>query len=272
MNINLNTELPIGLSLVCLIVAFLLAWFLYRNDKSYNDLKKWKVNLMFAFRFLFIFIISFLLLSPLLKSIQKEIEKPIIIFVQDNSESIILNKDSSFYKETYPDQVSRFIERLNDVFEVRSFSFDDNINDDFSVNFSGKGSNYSSAIENVHNKFINRNVGAVILAGDGLYNKGLGPLVAASEMRFPIYTIGLGDTAVYQDLKITEVTHNRFAFLGNNFPIRVHFEAKEAIGSDIVINVIHKGEVVKSWSSYVSNQSYSEHVDFNIEAKETGLQ
>ncbi len=40
------------------------------------------------------------------------------------------------------------------------------------------------------------NLGAVVLAGDGIYNQGVEPLFAASGLSVPIYTIALGDTVL----------------------------------------------------------------------------
>ena len=227
---------------------------------------------MFSLRSLFLFIISLLLLSPLIRSVKKNIEKPIIIIAQDNSESILLNKDSLFYKTEYLNNLNDFIDKLKNTYDVRTFTFGDDLNYDFMPDFSNKASNYSKAIENIHNKFINKNIGAMVLAGDGLYNKGSGPLVAASGIKFPIYTIGLGDTSVYQDLSITEVNHNRFAFKGNTFPVRVNVAAQVSNGVEMLINISDNYGLIESKSLLINNDSYSGFVDFKIKADKTGLQ
>ncbi len=272
MKIQLFTELPFWFILICLAFAFLVTWFLYRKDKAYEDIARWKVWIMASLRFLFIFFLAFLLLSPLFKSIVKKVEKPIIVFAQDNSESIVYNTDSSYYKNTYPKELSKFLDRLKTNYQVNTYSFDNKINDDFKLDFTGKSTNYSSLLEEISNRYTNRNVGAFILSGDGIYNEGSSPLNKASEMHFPIYTIALGDTIVHTDLCISELNYNKFAFLGNNFPLQIYLEANDAKGKQIHLSVLRNNKVVKTEIVDIENNSFSKQLNLEIEADKTGLQ
>ena len=227
---------------------------------------------MAALRFLFIFFISFLLLSPLVKSVIKKVEKPIIVFAQDNTESIIYNTDSSYYKDSYPKELNRFLDKLKSNFEISEYSFDNKIDDEFKLDFSGKSTNYSSIIDEIANRYTNRNVGAFILAGDGIYNEGSSPLTKSSALHFPIYSLALGDTIIHTDLRISELNYNKFAFLGNNFPLQIYLEANEANGENIQLSVIHNKEVLKTEIINVNNNSFSQLVNLEIEAKSKGLQ
>ena len=272
MKIQLITELPFWFILICLVFAFLVTWFLYRKDRAYEDIAKWKVWLMATLRFLFIFFISFLLLSPLVKSTIKKVEKPVIVFAQDNTESIVYNTDSSYYKNTYPKELNSFLDKLKSNYQIAEYSFNSKIEDDFKLDFTGKSTNYSSLINEIANRYTNRNVGAFIIAGDGIYNEGSSPLKTASELRYPIYTLALGDTIVHTDLRISELNYNKFAFLGNNFPLQVYLEANEAKGSDLQLSVLHNNDVVKTEIINIDNDSFSRQINLEIEADKTGLQ
>ena len=273
MKIQLITELPIWFTLFCLVLAFLVSWFLYRKDKAYKDVEKWIVWLMALLRFVFVFLISFLLLSPLVKSSFTKVEKPIIIIAQDNSESITYNKDSIYYKNDYRNEFNSFIDKLSKDYEIAKYSFDDNVSDSFRIDFTGKSTNYSKLINEVTNLYTNRNVGAFIFAGDGLYNEGSSPLVASSKMGYPIYTLAMGDTLLHKDIRISELNNNKFAFRGNNFPLQIYVEANGANGNIMQLSVIHNNSnVVFTKNISVVGNSFSKQIDTEILAINTGLQ
>ncbi len=77
--------------LLCLTLALVYAFGLYFRDKKLEELTKSKIWLLATFRFFSSFIISLLLLAPLLKTVTTTIEKPTIVFINDNSESIALS-------------------------------------------------------------------------------------------------------------------------------------------------------------------------------------
>src|SRR5690606_18318585 len=89
------------------------------------------------------------------------------------------------------------------------------------LNFSEKKSDYSEIISTISNQHFNENVGAVIIAGDGIYNQGKNPVNMLSEINFPIYTIGFGDTTEIIDSKLRDIRVNRTSFSGNKFPVEI---------------------------------------------------
>src|SRR4051812_47331046 len=125
--INLVTEQPLWFLIFCILLGVVFAWLLYRNDARSMELSSLLRRLLFALRFIFITVLSFLLLSPLLKTLTRQTEKPIIIIAQDNSESIIVNKDSSFYKNEYAQKMNALTEQLKKKFDVHTVSFGDRV-------------------------------------------------------------------------------------------------------------------------------------------------
>ena len=94
-------EYPKYLILVAVAIAAATSFLLYYKDKLYKELAKWKKILMASLRFVFVLIILLLLLNPIFKSSETIVQKPILAVVQDNSASILLNKDSVYYKNQY---------------------------------------------------------------------------------------------------------------------------------------------------------------------------
>ena len=112
MNIQFLTELPTWWVLICLAAGFLYAFLLYRKDSAFDSIHPWLRKALFALRGILVFFLAVLLLTPLLKTLTREKEKPVIIIAQDNSQSIVINKDSSFYRNEYKKQLTDFANGL----------------------------------------------------------------------------------------------------------------------------------------------------------------
>ena len=157
---GITTDLPIFYSIVCILIAFGYAYFLYHRERLITNLLL--LRSLFLFRFIFVSILAGLLLNPIVKTIQKEIEKPIVIIAQDISTSI---------KDTIFQDLKNLSEQLSD-FDVYRYSFSASMNSGFSEINNGLKTNYSKVINEIESRFANRNIAALIIATDGLYNNG----------------------------------------------------------------------------------------------------
>jgi hypothetical protein len=230
---------------------------------------------MAAFRFLAVTILALLLLSPLLRTIDRQVEKPVIIIAQDNSQSLIVNKDSAFYKTEYKKNLQKLIDELSEKYTVSSYAFSDRLKElpvADSLAFSGKQTDISTLFNEIETRYSNRNVGAVILATDGLYNKGANPVYSASGLKIPVYTIALGDTTVRKDLFISRVDHNRIAYLGNRFPFEILIDAKQLKGKTSTLTVSKGNATLFTQAVNINSDAFTITVPVLIEAAETGLQ
>lgn len=272
---NIVFEYPAWFLLFCVLAGFLYAFVLYRKDKRFDELSVWLIRSMATFRFLAVTLLSFLLLSPLLKNVSREVEKPVIILAQDNSESLIAGKDSAFYRKEYKQKLQKLIDELGDKYEVRTYSFADKIremrNTD-SLNFSDKQTDISSLFEEIETRYSNRNVGAIILASDGLYNKGSNPVYTSDKIKIPVYTIALGDTTIKKDIVLAKAEHNRLAYLGNDFPLEILVNARQLKGKSSTLKVMKGGATLFSQVINFNSDMFSMTVPVILQAKEVGLQ
>ena len=257
--------------LFCVLAAFAFAFFLYRKDSKFRDIAKWKIFAMAIFRFLTVFLISFLLLKPLIKYTHTEIEKPIIIFAQDNSKSILLNNDSLFYKNQYLKKVDSLKGLLSGKYDFVFYSFDDNVQKTDSINFKGSKTDISNLINKISDFYYDRNVGALIIASDGLYNLGQNP-VYLKNIDFPIFSVLLGDSAQYPDIAIKNVVYNKLEFLNNNFPLKVDFLAKKLKGKQITINIYNGKNKILSKIENIKTDNQFGSKEFMIKSTKKGLQ
>ena len=184
-----------------------------------------QVWILRGLRFLSFFFISFLLLSPLLKNLKKITREPLVIVAWDNSSSVFANTDSLTLSNVLHTLQNQFNQELGAQFTLVEYTFGEEAvrNDNF--NFSEKKSHYGQMLIEVNNNHFNENLGALVVIGDGNYNQGRNPVNLLSEISFPVYTIGLGDTSEVVDSRIEYIRANRTAFKGNYFPIEVdvHF-------------------------------------------------
>ncbi len=274
MNVQLLTSLPSWWIIICLLIALGYAFILYRRDHLFDSVHKWLKTFLFSLRTIVVFILAVLLLTPLIRTFTREKEKPVIVIAQDNSSSIVLNKDSAFYKSNdangYKNNVDRLINKLKDKFDVRTISWGDRINDQLNYSFDEKQTDFSALQKQLGVRFGNRNMGAVIIASDGLYNRGSSPLYE-DELKVPIYSIALGDTTIQKDILISRLNYNRTVYFGNSFPVEVTVAARQCIGEKTTLTVQQDSTILFSRSLAIGGNRFSQLVPVLLDAKKTGL-
>ena len=272
LNIKIVTEYPIWLAAFCLLAGFGYAFFLYRNDNRFEEVKLWVKRTMFIFRFVVVSILCFLLLSPLIKTIFNTVEKPIIVITQDNTSSILMNKDSLFYKTEYLTKIEDLKQKLSSTYEVRMYGFDEQFDEKANIDFKGKITNLSNVFSELENRFYNQNIGAVILATDGIFNEGANPVYTSQTNGIPIYAIALGDTTPQKDIILKDVVLNKLTFLGNQFPIEVNGLVQEGEGFKTKLEITNKGKIVFEKEYQINSSNFSINENILIEAKNVGIQ
>jgi hypothetical protein len=272
---NLVFDYSPWLVIVCIIVGLVYSGVLYYRDQRLAEASPLSLRLMAAFRFIAVTILCILLLSPLLKTVNRTVEKPIVVVAQDNSESVPVNKDSAFYRNQYKQNLRKLIDELSSKYEVRTYSFGDRINeinDVDSIKFNEKQTDISSLFKELEIRYSNRNLGAVIIGSDGLYNIGSNPVYASEKIKAPVYAIGLGDTLVKKDAILSKVEFNRYAYLGNEFPLNVIVTAKQLKGKQSLLTITKGESTVFSQNISFTSDAFQTVVPVLLEAKEIGLQ
>lgn len=185
-------------------------------------------------RGLVVFLIGFLILDPSLRWLKQEEEKPLVLFFQDNSSSVLYNTPQSYYKKEYPEKISSLLKEISEKYEVRSYSFGKNYSEGLPFSFQDDATDMSPLLQKVKDQFEGRNIGAIILATDGIFNRGENPAAEILRLHVPVYSIGLGDTSVQKDLILNQVDFNDIVFSGDSFPIQASVTAHNLDGKDII--------------------------------------
>lgn len=227
---SITFQYPVWYVLLCVLAGLLLAGLLYYRDKTFKNQSSALVWGMGILRFLTITIICLLLLEPLLKSFITETKNPVVVLAQDNSESIAAAFGEE-EQETYNQQLTALEESLSEKYEVQSYTFGESVREGLTLTYDDKSTNISTFMKSVYDLYSNQNLGAVILATDGIYNEGSNPIYAGYKLEAPVYTIGLGDTTIQKDLFIKRVFNNKIVYLGDRFSIQVDVAASNAAGT-----------------------------------------
>ena len=257
LNWNISIAYPWWFVLLCLLVGAAYAAILYYKSKDSERFVeyKWLQILLPILRFLLGSILSFLLLGPVLKYAGFITQKPIIAVVVDDSKSMIQSGETL---ETISKQVADLQTKLSEKYQVDLISYS-NVPQFTTVDkFTATGSetNISQALRYANEQYVNQNLGGVVLLTDGIYNGGSNPSFVAENYKVPIYTIGVGDTTVYADIGVNNVSHNSLAYLGNEFPLRIEVKATKLAGKQANMQVLLNGSTILQKSVFIDKENF----------------
>lgn len=272
---GLSFQYPLWFSLLCVVFGLAYALGLYYRDKSFQEQSR-KLNLLLgAVRFTGVTLLSMLLLSPVLKSLITETKKPVVVFAQDQSESVGVSMGSARV-EQYKQQCSTLKSALSEKYDVVDYAFGERVRDGVDFNFSDKVSNISQMINQVTDLYSNQNLGAVILASDGIYNEGNNPLYSAGKIGAPIYTIALGDTTKKKDLAIRRTFSNKIAYLGDKFSVQMDIAATNCAGAATNMSIYRvegsNNRKIQSEVISINKSDFFQTQELLLEADKAGVQ
>lgn len=273
MKLTFATSYPFWFFLLCLLAGAFVAYLLYFSRRNSNADLSTKLRWILAvLRGVATTLIAFLLLSPLLQSNHRNSEKPLVILANDNSESIISNSDSVFYKNEFAEQFNDLKDKLNGKFEVVEYNYSDSLRKGSGFDFTGKQTDISLVFSELKNNFSNRNVAALILTGDGVYTKGNDPVYEADEIPFSVYTVACGDTTRHKDVIAGHVGYNRTAYQGNTFPVEVALNAYHCAGESVKVSIVKEGNAIATENVGIGQDDFSRIIRFQIPADKIGMQ
>ncbi|CAL66736.1 hypothetical protein [Christiangramia forsetii] len=259
---DINTLLYIALAL---IVALGFAFFQYlykKNDKIKKD------YIFFTLRTLALFLVLLILINPKITSTEFEINKPELVVLADNSQSIsYLEEEESFRN------ISEFLagnEKIQENFEVSQLYFGEKLELKDSLDFSANQTDIFSALSETE-KIFSSNQSAIVLLTDGNQSLGRDFRYFKKKAGSYIFPLIIGDTTSYKDLSVERINVNKYAFLNNKFPVEVflNYSGEENVNADFSIK---SGQtIVYSEKLNFSNGSNSEIIRTELPANSLGV-
>ncbi|TWR29325.1 VWA domain-containing protein [Mucilaginibacter pallidiroseus] len=252
---------------VCLLAGLLYAWLMYWQPVTLSKHLRYG---LFALRALAVTLLAVLLLSPLIKSTSYQPQKPLVLVAQDNSQSINLFSAKGDIAGVNMG-LKGLKAKLGDDYDVRFFTFDKLLNEGDLVNYKGSQTNIAGALQQLNSRFANQNIGALILATDGLSNLGSDPQYEAPNLKTSIYTIALGDTTPRRDLLIGNISYNKTAFLGNDFEVELLAEAYQSKGEQMRLTITEDGAQVSAQSIAITSGAFKKVIPLKLNADKKGI-
>jgi hypothetical protein len=148
---------PSWFIVLCIALASIYSLILYFNQKQLASIQKPIRYLLSLARFIAVFIISFLLFAPFVKRHSSKTEKPIIIIAQDNSSSI-LYAFKKIDSTTYFKSLEKLQVELSENYEVKTYTFDEQLHPNYSKTLNGKISNLSKTLDDINDIYFYRNI------------------------------------------------------------------------------------------------------------------
>ena len=226
-------------------VAAAFAFFTYfsRIGKDTHFTKKQRLCLA-LFRFLSLLLILFLLLSPVKTVKHKTISKPVIVFAQDNSQSVAYaykDKDKNVLDKYLKDR-KKLITNLEKDYDVRQLTISNITKESDTLSFDGLATDIEDCFKFIADNFSQENLSAVILATDGIATQGTNAANLADNCTYPVYTVMMGDTSVRKDIYITDIQYNKITFTDTEYPISVTVRADKAKNSQATLFMVKDGK------------------------------
>ena len=265
--------------------GFFAAWWLYGRGGRGIERKSTGGGLTIAARLLlglvrwFAFtLLAFLLLEPLIRSIELDKEDPVAVVLIDQSASILARTEGSDEER----DLKEWFQALGSELEAKGlrtewYGFDQDLNENIlersdPLRWDGTQTNLSAAITELNDRIENRNIAGVVLASDGLINRGVDAEYGTSWPLAPIYTLGLGDTTRHEDRWIVRVNHNQIAYLNNTFPVEAVIQSQGMEGQQGRVRIFQGAKQLAESEWMCQNNQNIKRVKFMLPASDIGTQ
>ena len=221
---------------------------------------------LFSIRSLVFFLLFLLLINPSIPRKDLIIEKPTLSVLIDNSLSIrYLSKDSLVNTMLSSLKSSEILKKN---FDVNYYSFGEQFNVIDSLNFDEKQTDIYTPLRSISKNSNDTNNG-IILLSDG--NQTIGKDYEFIKMNIPIYSIIVGDTLTYNDVRIDKINTNRYSFVNNKFPVEslLQYNGEESVKLKYTIE--NTGKIIYSKTINLNKEDNSRLLNIEITSKKEGL-
>lgn len=221
--VSLDLDIPTLLALLAAMVVAAVAILAYR--RTLPAVSPATRLLLTVLRALTLAAIAFLLFQPVLRLANASRRLPSLAVVLDGTESMQL-ADGSRQRSDVLQSLLRSPEyaALRDRADVRLFTFGSTVSrlsSPDSLTFLRPVTDLATALDGLRRDHLRSPIDAALLLTDGAYNRGNNPVHSAGDLPFPLFTVGIGDTAERRDVLIARVAANSVVYDGTQSPVDV---------------------------------------------------
>lgn len=238
--------------LVILIIAGV--WFTYaRTTRPLST--GWK-SLFVGLRSLVLILLLFCLLRPVITTMQVSPQETYLAVLIDDSQSMSIadlagaqTRRDGVAEALYEDGL---LDNLSDSFQIRSFRFDketQRIAGRDGLGQEGTTSSIDQALHYIDDQLNGLPLGGVVIVSDGADNSEIDPAIIAQEFgarQIPIFTVGVGQEDIPQDIGIVDVTTAKTVLEGSVFTVSVALNHQGYEGQEVELSIRDGDTVVES--------------------------
>ena len=221
------------LIILALVISLAAVLWLYSGMRKKSG--SYTIFLMIC-RFIAVFGVLLLLINPKLVKEEVYLEKSNLILLADNSSSIE-NAGAAEDVNRILDEIYQNSE-LNEKYELRRLNFDREIDLSDSLSFDKQSTDIHNALRTIQRTYGNR-PSAIVMLSDGNQTVGTDYEYLNFQNSQKVFPVILGDTTKYEDISISQVNVNRYAFLKNRYPVEVllRYDGNSAVTTELNLSV-----------------------------------
>ncbi len=235
--------------LFCLLAGAAYAGILYYV--GHRKFGKGVNALLAALRFVAVSILALLLLAPVSRQTVNERQHPRVVLLEDASLSVRQSADSAF----------------------SLMGLADDLKNNLDITYETFGSPSATDIGEALMRHRHDDIAAVVLATDGIYNRGSNPATLAEQLGCPVYTVALGDTTLRRDAALADLRVSRIAMQNSDFPLELTINASLLKGVGTTLTVSNaQGQTLFTQKIAYDDDQYSTTIATALPADKPGLQ
>jgi hypothetical protein len=260
---NFNPEYYIVYIAISLIIAVVISFLYYRK----TSLSFPHIILLAGLRTLAVFCIFILLLISFIPVSKNTEEKPLNIFLIDNSLSMTLDNRIMDLRKT--GEIINLLSNSSSETAIYVFSggsiteIDRNeIKDLNADSLKGSGTNLTNVLREISEKYSGRKISTVNIISDGIINEGGSPVNLAQQTGASYNYFLIGDTIQRNDLSVKGIYFNKSVYIESNSEILVEFNSynySKAIRLKLFENddLLQQKEIKVNKDNFLYNQTFT---------------
>lgn len=240
---------------------------------------KYKYELTSSLRYFLIFsrgtalLLLFLLLwNPYVKKISSIEIPPRIVVLHDNSASLRIHpKLPPSFQEQHKKQFLQFLHYLyQENCVVDTFLFAQTLYPYDTLDYSGKFTDFYQSFQSLLSEYDPTELNGLVLISDGIVNQGGDPRYLLQQVSFPIYTLLIGDTTSYPDLKIKQALYHPVVSTNTEHPLQIELESNLKITKPVSVTIYENGKWFNTLSTKFPNTGIAT-IQTTLPAHKAGL-
>lgn len=259
---------------LCILLSALYAWWFYKDLPV--ELPKNLVFILRTLRFFSILLILLLFLEPIISTVFNHVYPPIVVLLNDQSESMIAHSDSGLVKKELPQKLKKVVEKLqSNGLDPHIYEFGSEVSLHHSldsIDYSYSQTNISQALETIQERYADQNLGAILMVTDGIVTSGINPLYTQEKIPQPIFTAWVGDTLPVKDLLIESVIFNDLSYVNTETPIRATVKSFQIEPRTVKLTLSQNGKILSEKNLNIHSDYQNITVDFSVIHKIPGIQ